>query len=59
MNRRQQDVIEYLKEEDTLLLSSTVSFIETAIAFWSEKKALAFEKYLRSHLGRAFSKRHL
>jgi putative endonuclease len=32
--------------------------IETAIAFRSEKKALAFEKYLKSNSGRAFSKKH-
>jgi putative endonuclease len=33
--------------------------IETAIAFRSEDKAIAFEQYLKSHAGRAFAKKHL
>ncbi len=33
--------------------------IETAIAFRSRKKAAEFEKYLKSHSGRAFAKKHL
>lgn len=32
--------------------------IETAVAFCSREKALEFEKYLKSHSGRAFSKKH-
>jgi putative endonuclease len=32
--------------------------IETAIAFRSRKKALAFEKYLKTHSGRGFASRH-
>jgi len=32
--------------------------IETAIAFRSRKKAAAFEKYLKSHSGRAFASKH-
>jgi len=32
--------------------------IETAIAFRYKDKAVAFEKYLKSHSGRAFAKRH-
>jgi len=32
--------------------------IDTAIAFRSRKKASAFEKYLKSHSGRTFAKRH-
>ena len=32
--------------------------IETAIAFRSFKKATTFEKYLKSHSGRAFASRH-
>jgi len=32
--------------------------IETAIAFGSKDKAIAFEKYLKSHSGRAFAKKH-
>lgn len=33
--------------------------LETAIAFRSEKKAAAFEKYLKSHSGRAFAAKRL
>jgi len=33
-------------------------YIETAVAFRSHEKALAFEKYLKTHSGRAFSSRH-
>jgi putative endonuclease len=32
--------------------------IETAIAFRSKEKAVAFEKYLKSHSGRVFAKKH-
>ena len=32
--------------------------IETAIAFRSRKKAAVFEKYLKSHAGRAFAAKH-
>ena len=32
--------------------------IETAVAFRSKEKAVAFEKYLKSHSGRAFAKKH-
>ncbi len=32
--------------------------IETAVAFRSKDKAVAFEKYLKSHSGRAFAKKH-
>ena len=32
--------------------------IETAVAFRSKTKAIAFEKYLKSHSGRAFAKKH-
>jgi predicted GIY-YIG superfamily endonuclease len=32
--------------------------IETVIAFRSRDKALDFERYLKSHSGRAFTKRH-
>lgn len=32
--------------------------IETAVAFRSREKALAFEKYLKSHSGRAFASKH-
>ena len=32
--------------------------IETAISFRSREKAVAFEKYLKSHSGRAFASKH-
>ena len=32
--------------------------IETAIAFRSREKAAAFERYLKSHSGRAFAAKH-
>ena len=32
--------------------------IETAIAFRSRDKAVEFEKYLKSHSGRAFASKH-
>ena len=32
--------------------------IETTVAFRSRDKALAFEKYLKSHSGRAFARNH-
>ena len=32
--------------------------IETSIAFRSREKAAAFEKYLKSHSGRAFASKH-
>ena len=32
--------------------------LQTAILFRDEDKALAFEKYLKSHSGRAFAKKH-
>ena len=32
--------------------------IETAIAFQCREKAAAFEKYLKSHSGRAFASKH-
>ncbi len=32
--------------------------IETAVAFRSKEKAITFEKYLKSHSGRAFASKH-
>jgi len=32
--------------------------VETLISFDSEDKALSFEKYLKSHSGRAFASKH-
>jgi predicted GIY-YIG superfamily endonuclease len=34
-------------------------FIETAVAFRSREKALDFERYLKTHSGRAFAKKRL
>ena len=33
--------------------------VKTCVAFSDEKKAVAFEKYLKSGSGRAFAKKHL
>ena len=33
--------------------------VETAIAFRSRARASSFERYLKSHSGRAFARRHL
>jgi putative endonuclease len=33
-------------------------FVKNYIAFTDKDKALAFEKYLKSHSGRAFAKKH-
>ena len=32
--------------------------IETTVAFTSKEKAIKFEKYLKSHSGRAFTSKH-
>lgn len=32
--------------------------LQTIIAFTEKEKAIAFEKYLKSHSGRAFAKKH-
>ncbi len=32
--------------------------IETAVSFQDKAKAIAFEKYLKTHSGRAFAKKH-
>ena len=32
--------------------------IETAVAFLNKDKAVAFERYLKTHSGRAFAKKH-
>jgi predicted GIY-YIG superfamily endonuclease len=33
--------------------------LQTAVIFNEKEKAIKFEKYLKSHSGRAFSKKHL
>ncbi len=51
-----------LKAHNNGQVSHTSKFkpwrIETAIAFHSREKATAFEKYLKSHSGRAFAVKH-
>ncbi len=51
-----------LKAHNNGQVSHTSKFkpwrIETAIAFQSREKATAFEKYLKSHSGRAFAVKH-
>lgn len=32
--------------------------LETAVLFRSKEKAIAFERYMKSHSGRAFAKKH-
>ncbi len=51
-----------LREHNSRGTSYTVKHgpwtLQTAIAFRSRKKALAFERYLKSHSGRAFAAKH-
>ena len=53
---------ERLKRHNSGLCKHTSKFIpwriETAIAFRSKDKAVAFERYLKNHSGRAFAKKH-
>ena len=57
------DLAERLKAHNAGRCPHTAKFapwqIETAIAFRSQEKALVFEKYLKSHSGRAFATKHL
>jgi putative endonuclease len=57
------DLEERLKKHNCGLCKHTAKFIpwhiETAIAFQSKERAVAFEKYLKSHSGRAFAKKRL
>jgi predicted GIY-YIG superfamily endonuclease len=56
------DLEERLKKHNAGQCKHTSKFtpwqIETAIAFRSKEKAIAFEKYLKNHSGRAFAKKH-
>lgn len=51
-----------LKQHNEGEVQSTANYgpwrIEIAVAFRDRAKAAAFEQYLKSHSGRAFSKRH-
>jgi predicted GIY-YIG superfamily endonuclease len=57
-----EDVISRLKAHNAGQCCHTSKFkpwkIETAIAFRSREKAALFEKYLKSHSGRAFAAKH-
>jgi len=57
-----EDIEERLKKHNTGQCKHTSKFIpwqiETAIAFRSKEKAIAFEKYLKNHSGRAFARKH-
>jgi len=56
-----EDLEERLKTHNTGRCRHTSKFrpwqIEISIAFRSKEKAVAFEKYLKSHSGRAFAKK--
>ena len=58
-----QDGAARLKIHNSGQVSATARFrpwkIETYVAFRSRAKAEAFERYLKSHSGRAFAARHL
>ena len=57
-----KDLEARLKAHNVGNISHTAKFrpwqIETAVAFRSRKKAVAFERYLKSHSGRAFATKH-
>jgi putative endonuclease len=56
------DIEARLKKYNTGRCAHTAKFrpwqIEIAVVFRSKDKAVAFEKYLKSHSGRAFAKKH-
>ena len=56
------DLDERLKKHNSGLCKYTATLvpwhIETAIAFSSKERASAFEKYLKSHSGKAFISKH-
>ena len=57
-----QDLDARLKRHNAGKVPHTAKYapwdIETAIAFRSRGKAVAFERYLKSHSGRAFASKH-
>ena len=57
-----QDLSARLAEHNAGHVTHTSKFppwrTEVAVAFRSKGKAAAFEKYLKSHSGRAFARRH-
>jgi len=56
------DIEARLKKHNAGRCAHTTKFrpwqIEIAVAFRLKDKAIAFEKYLKSHSGRAFAKKH-
>jgi len=57
-----KDLETRLKKHNTGECAHTAKFrpwqIEVAVAFRSKDKAVAFEKYLKSHSGQTFTKKH-
>jgi predicted GIY-YIG superfamily endonuclease len=57
-----EDLAARLARHNSGQVSHTSKFvpwqIQTAIAFRSKDKAVAFEAYLKSHSGRAFASKH-
>ena len=57
-----EDIRERLKAHNAGRVPHTSKFapwrIETAVAFRDKAKAVAFERYLKTHSGRAFAKKH-
>jgi predicted GIY-YIG superfamily endonuclease len=57
-----QDVDARLKAHNNGQVLHTAKYrpwaVETVLAFRSREKAVAFEKYLKSHSGRAFATKH-
>ena len=57
-----EDLSERLKTHNSGKVPHTSKFapwrVETAIAFRSKDRAIAFERYLKTHSGRAFAKKH-
>jgi predicted GIY-YIG superfamily endonuclease len=57
-----RDLAERLKTHNSGTVPHTSKFgpwrIETATAFRSKERAIAFERYLKSHSGRAFARKH-
>jgi putative endonuclease len=58
-----KDLAQRLRAHNSGLVSHTAKYLpwqlETALAFRSREKALSFEKYLKSHSGRAFAAKRL
>jgi len=57
-----ENLSERLKSHNSLKVPHTSKFapwrIETAVALRDKSKAVKFEKYLKTHSGRAFAKKH-